>query len=135
MKKTIFILMLLLSISLSLNAEALWYKAYKYNYHTKNMSTGEWNPWNKWEKCDIDVKIDTDKEVVVIYSNKTQTYRITEYVTALEDVKGGSQIKMKIIDQDGDKGDLRLRVDKNDVLQIYIDFPNVTMVYCVRIGK
>ena len=133
MKKTIFIFMLLLSISLTLNAETLLYKAYKYNYHTKNVATGKWNDWHKWKKCNTNVTIDTDNNIVVIYSKKKQTYIVKDYITYLEDVKGGSQVRMTITDQDGDTGELRLRVDKNDVLQIYIDFPNATWVYCVRV--
>ena len=44
---------------------------------------------------------------------------------------GGTNVKFYVIDQDYDRGSIRLRVERNGNSQIYVDFSNVAWVYNV----
>jgi len=132
MKKIILLLFVMIGMSFSLHAEESWLKAYKMAIHMKDQNTGKWHDWSEWKPCDVDVKIDFDNDIVVVYSEKIQTYRITETIDQFDDKKGGTQIKFKIVDQDNDRGEMRFRKEKDGVLQIYVDFADVTWVYCLR---
>jgi len=48
------------------------------------------------------------------------------------DESQGKQTKFYVIDQDGDLGYVRLRIEKNGNSQVYIDFNDVMWVYNVR---
>lgn len=132
MKKTLLVLLLLFSIGLSAHAETEWFKAYQYAYHLKDKSTGGWQNWSSWNRCDIEVKIDWDNEVITIFGGETMRYEVTQYVDSFEDRKGGRQVKVKIVDQEGVQGVMRLRVEQNGKAQIYLDFAYGTLVYSIE---
>ena len=78
--------------------------------------------------------IDIGNDQIIVYSPRTQIYQVygvynngQPYV----DDSGGTNIKFYVIDQDYDRGNIRLRVEKNGNSQIYIDFSNVAWVYNV----
>jgi hypothetical protein len=77
------------------------------------------------------ITINLDADVVKVYSPMTQIYRITKYVRTYKDDSGGTQIEYTFIDQDGDRGTLRLRKERNNNTQIYIEFADVMWVYNV----
>lgn len=90
--------------------------------------------WGDWQKSDMVLVINTDTDVIKIYSPTTQTYIV--YGTAnngdaYTDSSGGRNVKFYVIDQDGDKGEIRLRIEKNGNSQIYVDFNNIAWVYNV----
>lgn len=102
--------------------------------------------WSDWYPCRVDIYIDTTSDVVYIDSKEPQKYVILEDKGSV--IKSdGSKIKtLKIIDQDYDRGELRLRQERNGNIQIYIDFADVAWVYsriielqqyteCVQIGR
>ena len=90
-----------------------------------------WEEWSDWQPVSIQVKMDLDASLIIIYSNRTQIYRITEYDGSYTDSSQGNQMRFTIIDQDYDRGHLRLRVEKNGNSQIYVDFSDVMWVYNV----
>lgn len=62
----------------------------------------------------------------------TQKFRrFKKYVRNYTDSSGGKQLEFNFIDQDYDRGVMRLRVERNGNAQIYIDFANVMWVYNV----
>lgn len=132
MKKTLLMLLLLFCIGLTAHAETEWFKAYKFAYHLKDEPGGGWQNWSNWNRCDIEVKIDWDEEVITVFGGKTERYEVTQYVDSFEDRKGGRQVKVKIVDQDGVQGVMRLRIEQNGKAQIYFDFTYGTIVYCIE---
>ena len=112
------------------NAETQLYRATSLAINAYNYNTYQWTGWTDWEKCNINIIFDTDEEMVVIYSNKKQVYRIFAEATAPYDASG-KQIAFKVVDQDNDRGTLRLRVENNGNSQIYIDFADIRWVYNV----
>lgn len=128
MKKALFIILLSI-IGITANAQRYFYKTTDFAVRTCNY--GVWSEWSDWESSNIDVEIDLDKSIIIIHSESLQVYKITERLSDPKD-NSGQQVKFKIIDQDMDRGTLRLRRQNNGVLQIYIDFSNVSWVYSLR---
>ena len=133
MKRVILFLFLffgLFSLS-SLNAQTYYYKTYQFAIKYKS-SNGVWGNWSDWEKSNMTLTIDLDKDVITVYSEKRQIYRVVEYMGSYSDESDGRQTKFYVIDQDGDAGYVRLRIEKNGNSQVYVDFGDVMWVYNVR---
>ena len=113
------------------SAQTQWYRATSYAYKFTN-SYGNWMEWSDWIKCDIAVKLDLDTDMIVIYSNKTQIYAVYDYNGRASDGNGGVYAEYRVIDQDYDKGKIRLRVERNGNSQLYVDFADVMWVYNVQ---
>ena len=122
--------MLLSFVGLFASAESVWFKAYNYaiKYKTeynRNNSTG----WSDVEKCDVPIEFKMNDDMIIIYSNKTQIYGIYEDAGAYNDNSGGKQQAYYVIDQDYDKGMIRLRIASDGTAQLYVDFNDVGWVY------
>lgn len=90
--------------------------------------------WDDWEECVVRIKIDLNQNKIIIYSRVTQYYYIYDVYNngdPYSDSKGGKQIKFYVVDQDDDKGNLRLRIERNGNSQIYIDFKDCAWCYNV----
>ena len=123
-------IMLLSFVGLFASAESVWFKAYNYaiKYKTeynRNNSTG----WSDVEKCDVPIEFKMNDDMIIIYSNKTQIYGIYEDAGAYNDNGGGKQQAYYVIDQDYDKGMIRLRIASDGTAQLYVDFNDVGWVY------
>ena len=128
--KRFLMIMLLSVIGLYASAQIQWYKGTSYAYKYVN-EYGYWTNWTDWYSCNINIKFDIDNDVIVIYSNKRQTYAIFDGGQQYTDSDGGAQVRFDVIDQDYDKGTIRLRIERNGNSQIYVDFANVSWVYNV----
>ena len=128
MKK--FLICLLISFcGLTASAQyTQWYRATSYSYRYLNYGT--WTQWCVWTSCSVNIKFDLSSDIIQIYSDKYQAYKVL-YQEANPYDSGGQQIKFRVIDQDGDYGHIRLRVENNGNSQIYVDFANVSWVYNV----
>lgn len=129
MKK--YLLILLCFISISGYAQVQWYRTTQYAEAT---IINNRYYWGDWESSNMRLCIDVDNDQIIVYSPRIQIYQVygvynngQPYV----DDSGGTNIKFYVIDQDYDRGNIRLRVEKNGNSQIYIDFSNVAWVYNV----
>lgn len=129
MKK--YLLILLCFISISGYAQVQWYRTTQYAEATVINNRYY---WGDWESSNMRLCIDIGNDQIIVYSPRTQIYQVygvynngQPYV----DDSGGTNIKFYVIDQDYDRGNIRLRVEKNGNSQIYIDFSNVAWVYNV----
>ena len=129
MKK--YLLILLCFISISGYAQVQWYRTTQYAEAT---IINNRYYWGDWESSNMRLCIDIGNDQIVVYSPRIQIYQVygvynngQPYV----DDSGGTNIKFYVIDQDYDRGSIRLRVEKNGNSQIYIDFSNVAWVYNV----
>ena len=131
MKKLLLMLMLLFTISINTyGAEVYIYKTT--GFAIKQVVNGRWTNWSDWQESDMYVTINFDTDVVKIFSPETQVYKITEYVRKYTDESDGQQIEFRFIDQDGDRGSMRLRIERNGNSQIYIEFSDIMWVYNIR---
>ena len=121
---------MLFGTSLDSKAQVYYYKTYE--FAIKYKTNGVWSNWSDWERSNMTLTIDIDRDVITVYSEKRQVYIVLEYLDSYKDDSGGTQIKYYVIDQDGDKGYVRLRIEKNGNSQVYIDFNDVMWVYNVR---
>lgn len=79
---------------------------------------------------DLCINLNTDK--ITIYSPTIQVYKVYSTYNndnSYTDESGGINVKFYVIDRDYDKGTIRLRIERNRNLQMYIDFNNITQVY------
>lgn len=130
MKKLLIILFTLL-IGLEASAQVYTYRTTGYAYKQVN-SDGNWTSWSEWLDSDMSMIINFNTDIVTIYSPTTQRYKITKFIREFTDNSGGKQVEFAFVDQDGDKGHMRLRIEKNGNSQIYIEFSNIMWVYNVK---
>jgi len=132
MKKFLFITSLLLAfVAVSSSAQTYSYRSTSFaiKYVDDN---GRWTDWSDWQNSDLLITINFDNDIVKIYSQTRQVYKITEFVGSYTDTSGGKQVEFRFIDQDGDRGTMRLRVETNGNSQLYVQFNNCIWVYNVR---
>ena len=131
MKKIAFIFMFIMSMlfTTTVNAQTYYYRTT--GFAIKYYNGYSWGDWSNWQQSSMKMKIDLDNDIIVIYSNKTQIYKVIENSGTYTDESGGQQVKFYIIDQDNDYGYIRLRIERNGNSQIYLDFADVMWVYNV----
>ena len=134
--KKFFALTLLLFASVFAShayAEVLKLKAYSFSARSTD-HYGNWSDWADRSDCNILVVIGEDSRVK-IYSKETQEYDIISSEEEVSDHQGGTVTEYHCIDKDGLRCSLRLRVEKNDNIQLYVDYDNLSFVYNVYILK
>lgn len=127
MKRFLMIFALLLSI-VAANAQVQYYRSTA--YAQANVYNGRY-VWSDWQSSNMTITINLNTDMIIIYSPRTQIYRVVSAGDAYNDSNGGRQVSFKVIDQDGDRGTIRLRIESNGNSQIYVDFSNVAWVYNV----
>lgn len=129
MKKYLLILFCLVSISAA--GQEMWFKTTE--YAQASIYSGRYH-WSDWEASDMNLCINLTTSQIIIYSPRIQIYQVYGVYNNGEpytDSSGGTNVKFYVIDQDYDKGSIRLRVERNGNSQIYIDFSNIAWVYNV----
>ncbi len=133
MKKILFILFIsligLFAVSNDVSAQTYYYRTT--GFAIKYQTSYGWTDWSDWQRSSMKMKIDLDDDMIVIYSDKVQIYRVIEHSGTYTDESGGKQTKFFIVDQDNDYGYIRLRIERNGNSQIYVDFADVMWVYNV----
>lgn len=128
MKRILIVIMFGLFCVGAVQAQTQWFKATE--LAIKVVNNGNWTKWSDWESVDINIKFDLSNDLIIIYSQEIQVYKVLEQVKSPYD-SNGTQVKFKVLDQDYDKGFLRLRVENNGNSQIYIDYADISWVYNV----
>lgn len=127
MKQLLCILIAVFSFCVA-QAEPVFYRASYFSY--KCLEDNErWASWSDWEDSKILISFDVEKEVIKVYSEQEQRYVIVEKNEQYKDEGGGEQCEMTVVDQDGDVGVIRLRIQRNSVAQLYVEFNNIMWVY------
>ena len=141
-KTFLFLMIMMLSISFAsvqnVNAQyysTQWYKTTAFASQTYNYYTQSWNNWTSWQDSNVNIKFDLSNDIISIYSTQTQVYSVFNVGTAYIDTGGGRQIKFNARDGDGDRADIRLRIEKNGNSQIYVDYADMRWVYNVIIAQ
>lgn len=127
MKRILIIFAFLLSI-VGASAQVQYYRSTA--FAQANVYNGRY-VWGNWESSNMTITINLNTDIITIYSPRTQVYRVLNSGDSYTDNSGGRQVSFKVIDQDGDRGTIRLRIEKSGNSQIYVDFSNVAWVYNV----
>lgn len=128
MKRILIVIMFGLFCVGAAQAQTQWFKATE--LAIKIVNNGNWTKWSDWESVDINIKFDLSNDLIIIYSQEIQIYKVLDQVKSPYD-SNGTQVKFKVLDQDYDKGFLRLRVENNGNSQIYVDYADISWVYNV----
>ena len=129
MKKLLLSLFCLFSLTLS--AQIQKYRTTQ--FAIASVTNGRYS-WSDWGSSNLYLYINLDTDQITIYSTSIQIYQIYSAYNngnAYLDSEGGKTIKFNVIDQDLDKGTVRLRIDREGNSQVYIDFADVAWVYNV----
>ena len=130
MKKVLLSVLLVFGTILCTNAETYKFYSTDFAYKIKD-SEGYWGEWSDWEKSHCLITISTDRNVINIYSQNPQEFDIYETVGESSDDEGES-IEFKCVDTNGLRCHIRLRKQKNKVLQMYVDYNDIILVYCIE---
>ena len=134
MKRLVFVILLFFSMCCYAGDSIRYYGATSFSI--KKVVNGEWTDWSEWEDSGLIITMNITKDVVEILSPKTQIYNITEYRGLYIDQEDGRNVDFSFVDQDGDKGTMRLRIEKNGNSLLYIEYANIMWVYnLIRIGN
>lgn len=128
MKKFIFIFLMIFGFVTFSHAQIQYYKTT--SFAEAKIYNGKYY-WGDWQPSDMVLTINLNTDVITIYSPKTQIYKVYKTGDAFTDNKGGRQVTFYVIDQDYDKGTVRLRIESNGNSQVYIDFLNCAWCYNV----
>lgn len=128
--KKIFLTLALVFCSLGTFAQSgiFWFRTTEFAWKQKEY--GVWSDWTDWEKSNMKVKFDLNRDQIIIFSPDIQIYNVLSIEEPPYD-PSGQQVKYRVIDQDDDFGYIRLRIEDNGNSQIYVDFANIKWVYNV----
>lgn len=101
------------------------------SFTLKERTSRGWTDWAPFERSEMLLTIDFDKALITIYSPYIQVYRMTSYDGTTRDRDGDITARYHFIDQDGDKGIMRLVLRSSGKSEVYIEFSNVIWVYSV----
>lgn len=112
--------------------------AQQYNFQTTKLSilqknkNREWGKWSKPTDTKIIVKLDLDKNKIIIYSSQIQHYSILEYLEKeVTDVDVINSYLCKSLDGIPVKISFMVRKDQNDKAQVYVY--NKDFIFCYDI--
>jgi len=91
---------------------------------------GEWSVWSKFQKSEMVVVLDADKDRIVVYSEVLQLFNIIKYYDQKE-TKEGNVVSFLCIDNSGIECDVSIftRKDKNNLKQLYVYYDDRVVVY------
>lgn len=128
--KSIKYLFLVLFLSLSV-AQAQQYRFKTTGFMVSEKTKfGEWSVWSKFQKSEMVVVLDADKDRIVVYSEVLQLFNIIKYFDKKE-TKEGNVVSFLCIDNSGIECDVSIftRKDKNNLKQLYVYYDDRVVVY------
>lgn len=129
MKKYILLLFLMLFVGINANSQTIL----RFRTTAYAQKVQPYN-WSEWQNSNMIVTFNLRNDIITIQSPKPQIYKIYDSYEEIYD-NGGKSIRYPVVDQDGDYGHLRLRIENNGNSQLYVDFSNISWVYnLVRIN-
>lgn len=122
---------LLFCVGFEAEAQVYRFKATDFAYRVCD-DDGYWSEWTDWEDCNLLVVVNVDREQIDIYSSEPQSFIFYEVGDETEDSDGGTQVEFRCVDADGLRCTIRRRVQSDGQLQIYIDYSDISYVYCIE---
>ncbi len=110
----------------SFRADAQVYK-YRTNAYCSKLSTEM--KFSSWEKTNVLITVDLEKDRIKIYSNITQIYDIIENEGTKTDSDGDNTLSLFCVDANGLECRIRLVSRKSGTLELYCDYSDISWVY------
>jgi len=137
MKKTLFLMMLLLTTASIANARVqalMQLTATSFSYRTQKYNIYDGYYWGKWsskKSCCLDIVV-TNTNQLIIYSDKKQIYNILDKGKKFRNKKNNDCYSFSVRDQDGDRGTITLCITKKGYDLLFVEFSDVMWVYEVQ---
>ena len=132
MNKTLAILFALL-LGLGLEAEAQNLKFTTTNHTFRTCEDGFWGQWGSWTTMELDVIVDAQNNTIAIGQGDYVVFNVVECNGEFqEDNGGGNQSEFKCVDESGQSCSIRLRVQPNGLVQLYVDYPDAQHAFCLK---
>lgn len=125
------LLLVFLFIGVSVSAQVIKFRTVAYSENRYDFNLQRWNGWSDWEKSNMLLTVDLQNDVIKVYSPTPQIYKVYETGESYYDSDGDLNILFNFIDQDYDKGVVRLLQRRSGSSEIYIEFLNVRWCYRV----
>lgn len=126
MKRLLLFLMLFVTVSsFAINTHRYNYIGYAYSQKIYNENTKTWSKWSSIVPTSIKIIVDYSENIIIIFSNKIQLYKIIDKDTIL--LKDDISYKMTVVDIEGDNALITL-YNK----QLYIEYANLMWVYNLK---
>lgn len=125
------LLLVFLFIGVSVSAQVIKFRTVAYSENRYDFNLQRWNGWSDWEKSNMLLTVDLQNDVIKVYSPTPQIYKVYESGESYYDSDGDINILFNFIDQDYDKGVVRLLQRRSGSSEIYIEFLNVRWCYRV----
>lgn len=127
--KKFLILLLLGIVSFTASSQVINFETTSYTY--KTFTGYGWSRWAPYERSSMLLTLNIDQDLVIIHSPRTQIYKIIDYAGMYSDRDGDCTAEFKFIDQDGDRGTMRLMQRTSGKFEVYIQFADIIWVYSV----
>lgn len=125
------LLLVFLFIGVSVSAQVIKFRTVAYSENRYDFNLQRWNGWSDWEKSNMLLTVDLQNDVIKVYSPTPQIYKVYESGESYYDSDGDLNMLFNFIDQDYDKGVVRLLQRRSGSSEIYIEFLNVRWCYRV----
>lgn len=125
MKKYLIILLLFITVP-------LYSQTYKFRtiYFSMNvMNNGIWSGWSTPSSSNLLITIDLDSEIIKVYSNQIQLYKIIDIDNQYYDSDGDYHFVLRTVDQEYDRGTVRMLKRVNGKVELYIEFADIRWAY------
>lgn len=127
--KKYFILTLFVLFSVTSYAYTYTFDVYEVADRTYNDTTSQWSDWSEYRPFQVRVTINESKVYVYGVDNFVFDFDIYDVDKYGDDGDGGQAIIYSCVDKDGVNSGVRLRKDRINGLQIYIDYRGYSIVY------
>lgn len=114
--------------AVAVNAQVQGYQAGSFSCKVMD-NYGNWTSWSDWQRSSVKIVLDLNNDMITIYSPTTQYYKVVQFVGVKNDNSGGTQSVFNVIDADGDRAVIRLRIQADGTSQLYVDFADAMWVY------
>ena len=132
--KRVFVLFAFCVVAL-MQLDAQVYKLKTTSMAFRSYDGYSWSDWSAWDYdrgSNILVVINANSDIITIYSKETQEYDILNLIeNEKQDPKGGVYSEWLCVDRNGLRCHFRLRKQRDDTLQLYIDYSDFSFVYNV----
>lgn len=135
MKKLFLLLLFVLGVATTAEAQVVKYRATDLAFKSKN-EYGNWSAWSDWQSCSVLITLNLNNSTVQIYSQEMQDFDIINKVSDWHnDSDGGSQFEVACVDKDGLRCGMRFRKQRDGQLQLYIDYRDFMYVYSIELRE
>jgi len=108
-------------------SQILEFEADYFSLRVKSSKTGKFLKWTDWEESGIRIVLDTQKDIINIYSKQHQRYSIYSKYTSKED-----HYEMEAVDEEGLKCKIEMIRVKPLTYLIYVRWDDLNLLYQMR---